>query len=231
MLCSMRCALAAGTLAGWSLPAFAPLSRPLAGALRIPRTITSGVAVTFDDGPHPQGTPAVLEVLADHGATATFFMLGEQVIKAPALAREVVAAGHHVGIHGHRHRNLLRLPPAVIARDLDRAYAVIAEATDRAPRLHRAPYGIYSWPALNTVRARGWTPLLWSRWGRDWTRHATPGSIASTVGQLVDGDVVLLHDADDYSAPGSWRRTAAALPFVLESIAASGLPCVSLSGR
>jgi peptidoglycan/xylan/chitin deacetylase (PgdA/CDA1 family) len=227
----MRSVLAAGVLAGWALPAVAPVAPRLAGALRISRTIAAGVAVTFDDGPHPQGTPAVLEVLARHGVTATFFMVGEQVLKAPALAREVVEAGHTVGIHGQRHRNLLRLPPSLIARDLDEAYAVIADTTQRAPTLHRAPYGIYSWPALKAVRDRGWTPWLWSRWGRDWTRRATPRSIIATVGDPLGGDVVLLHDADDYSAPGSWRRTVAALPFVLESIAASGLPCVSLEGR
>jgi len=231
MLLPVRSLVAAGVAAGWALPALAPVAPRLAGALRIARTISAGVAVTFDDGPHPQGTPAVLEVLARHGATATFFMVGEQVVKAPALAREVVDAGHAVAIHGHGHRNLLRLPPAVIARELDHAYAVIAEATEVAPMLHRAPYGIYSWPALKAVRERGWTPFLWSRWGRDWTRHATPRSIASTVGHSTDGEVVLLHDADDYSAPGSWRRTVAALPLVLESIAASGLTCVSLAGR
>jgi hypothetical protein len=74
------------------------------------------------------------------------------------------------------------------------------------------------------VRARGWVPLLWSRWGRDWTRRATPASVAAKVADGVrEGDVLLLHDADHYSAPGSWRATAAALPRVLEAVAQSGL--------
>ena len=225
----MRTAVLTAAAAAWSVPALAPLAPRLAAALRVPTTIDAGVALTFDDGPHPQGTPAILEVLAAHDATATFFMVGEQVLKSRALAAEVVAAGHQVAIHGHRHRNLLRLAPAVIRDDLDRACDAIADATGEQPRLHRAPYGIYSWPALKIVRDRGWAPLLWSRWGRDWTRRATPEGIADTVGAGVkDGDVLLLHDADDYSAPGSWRRTAAALPFVLESIADAGLDCVSL---
>ena len=80
------------------------------------------------------------------------------------------------------------------------------------------------------MRARGWRPLLWSRWGRDWVGRETPAAIArrATAG-LEPGDVVLLHDADHYSSPGSWRRTAAALPQVLDAVAALGVPCVSVT--
>src|SRR3954452_22020216 len=67
------------------------------------------VALTFDDGPHPQGTPAIMEALAAAGARATFFLVGEQVERRPALAAELVAAGHEVALHGHRHRAMLRL--------------------------------------------------------------------------------------------------------------------------
>jgi peptidoglycan/xylan/chitin deacetylase (PgdA/CDA1 family) len=224
-------AIGATVVAGWALPGLAPLVPPLAAALRIPTTIDvpGAVALTFDDGPHPEGTPAVLEALAAAGARATFFMVGEQVRRSPALAAEVVHAGHAVAIHADRHRNLLRLSPAAVAADLDAACATIADATGVVPALHRAPYGIYSWPALRAVRARGWTPLLWSRWGRDWTRRATPRGIAAKVADgLRSGDVLLLHDADDYSAPGSHRRTAAALPRVLEAVAAAGLELVAL---
>jgi peptidoglycan/xylan/chitin deacetylase (PgdA/CDA1 family) len=98
--------------------------------------------------------------------------------------------------------------------------------------LHRAPYGIYSWAALGAVRARSWTPLLWTRWGRDWRRRATAESICATVaGDLRAGDVLLLHDADDYSGPGSWRATAAALPRVLDAVAAAGLRVAPVATR
>jgi peptidoglycan/xylan/chitin deacetylase (PgdA/CDA1 family) len=200
----------------------------------MPTTVDApgAVAVTFDDGPHPRGTPAMLEVLAAHGAKATFFMLGEQVNRSPRLAAEVVAAGHQAAVHGHRHRNLLRLTPRQIADDLDRARTAIEDATATAPTLHRAPYGIYSWAAIAAVRRRGWTPLLWSRWGRDWARRATPLTIAAKVtADLHAGDVLLLHDADDYSAPGSHERTAQALPRVLEAIAAAGLAATAQPGR
>jgi peptidoglycan/xylan/chitin deacetylase (PgdA/CDA1 family) len=217
---------AAGAAAAWALPALAPVVPVLARALAVPtRSALAGtVALTFDDGPHPQGTPAVLEALAAEGARATFFLVGEQVERSPGLAAEIAAAGHAIALHGHRHRNLLRIPGGALAHDLDRGAEVVAAATGTAPALHRPPYGIYSWTALSAVRSRGLAPVLWSRWGRDWRRRATPASIAAKVaGELRDGDVLLLHDADDYSAPGSWRATAAALPRVLEAIAAAGL--------
>jgi peptidoglycan-N-acetylglucosamine deacetylase len=226
-----------GAAAAWTLPAVAPVAPRVAGALRVQTRIDvpGAVALTFDDGPHPQGTPLMLEILAAADARATFFMVGEQIRRAPALAAEVAAAGHTVAIHGFRHRNLLRLPPAAVAADLDSALAAIEDAVGVTPTLHRPPYGIYSWPALRAVRARGWTPLLWSRWGRDWTRRATPAGITAKIAAGVrTGDVLLLHDADSYSAPGSHRRTAAALPRVLETVRAAGLEMVALdqpSGR
>jgi peptidoglycan-N-acetylglucosamine deacetylase len=222
--------LAATAAAAWALPAAAPLASPLARLLGIQTTIPGrAVALTFDDGPHPEGTPAVLEALAAAGARATFFLVGEQVRRRPGLASEIAAAGHAVGIHGDRHRNQLRLGPGAIATDLDRCRAAVEDATGVAATLHRPPYGIYSWLTLRDVRARGWTPVLWSRWGRDWTRRARPATIAAKVCDgVVAGDVLLLHDADTYSAPLSHRRTVAALPRVLDAVAAAGLRLVAL---
>ena len=199
-------------------------------ALRAPLGIEDGAAggrgyaLTFDDGPHAQGTPAVLDVLAAAGAHATFFLVGEQVQRNPALAAEIVAAGHEIALHCHRHRNLLRLTPAQVRDDLDRAHALIAEASGRQPALYRPPYGVLNAAALLIARSRGWRPLLWSHWGRDWQAQATPESIAARVTDGAgEGAVLLLHDADDYSAPGSWRRTVDALPRVLETLHARGL--------
>jgi peptidoglycan/xylan/chitin deacetylase (PgdA/CDA1 family) len=225
--------VAAAASAAWSVPALAPVAPVVAQALHVPTRLraSGAVAITFDDGPHPDGTPAMLAILADAGVRATFFLIGEQVRRTGALAAEIVAAGHVVAVHGDRHRNLLRLGPRAAAGDLDRAGATIAAATGLAPVLHRPPYGVYSWPALRAVRRRGWTPALWSAWGRDWARNATGRSVAELVLRDLDGGgVVLLHDADDFSVPGSWRATAAALPRILDAIAARGLRPVALDG-
>jgi peptidoglycan/xylan/chitin deacetylase (PgdA/CDA1 family) len=229
---STPAAAAGAALAAWSLPALAPLVPSLCRSLRIPRTLPGGgpaVALTFDDGPHPRGTPAVLEALAAAGARATFFLVGEQVRRSPALAQEIVTAGHTVALHGDTHRLQLSLTPRALADDLDRGHATIAEVTGVAPRHYRPPFGIFSPAGLAIVRRRGWAPLLWSRWGHDWRLHRTPGQIAAELTErLAPRDVLLLHDADDYSQPGCWQRTVAALPAVLAEIERRGLETTAL---
>jgi peptidoglycan-N-acetylglucosamine deacetylase len=232
----MRSRLAGAAVAGGvvfhALPALAPVARPVASALHIPRRIEGmrGVVLTFDDGPHPRGTEAVLEILRASNAKATFFLVSQQVELRPALAAEIAAAGHGIALHCRRHRNLLRLTPRQVAEDLERAAETIAQATGEVPVLHRPPYGIYSGASLPVVRRR-WRPLLWSRWGHDWTARATARSIAEEVTRdLTAGDVLLLHDSDAYSVEGSWRQTVSALPRVLDELSRLGLVAVLPSG-
>jgi peptidoglycan/xylan/chitin deacetylase (PgdA/CDA1 family) len=207
-------------------PALAPVVPGLGGALDIKMREEGAehVALTFDDGPHPQGTPAILESLREAGAEATFFLAGEQVEKRPALVAEIVAAGHRAELHCHRHRNQLRLSARDLLEDAERAKAAIEDAGGQEVRDYRPPYGIFSAVGLRAVRGRGWRPVLWSQWGRDWDRSATPSSITRrlTAGARA-GDILLLHDADYYSARGSWVRTAAAVPTILEELEARGL--------
>lgn len=212
--------------AGYQVPALSGASERLRRMLGIEWRTSSeaGYALTFDDGPHPQGTPAVLDILAAEGVKATFFLVGEQVRASPALAAEIVAAGHAVALHCDRHRNLMRLSPRQVRLDIARAEATIAAATDREISLYRPPYGIANAAALRIARRRGWRTLLWTHWGRDWEVRATPKSISSLLTERAGpGSVLLLHDADDYSAPGSWRNTAAALPSVIDTLRARGL--------
>lgn len=220
--------LAAGAVA-YTLPGLAGAWPALRGPLGIEQRTAGGTgyALTFDDGPHAQGTPAVLDVLARADVRATFFLVGEQVLRNPGLAGEIAARGHEIALHCHRHRNLLRLSPRQVREDLDRAHEAIAADSGRAPRLYRPPYGVANAAALRIARARGWRTLLWTQWGRDWEARATPDSIAArlTAG-AGEGSVLLAHDADDYSAPGSWRRTVAALPRVIDELHARGLRAV-----
>jgi peptidoglycan/xylan/chitin deacetylase (PgdA/CDA1 family) len=176
-------------LAGYLLPGLAGALPVLRAPLGVEDHTSSGrgYALTFDDGPHAQGTPAVLELLARAEVTATFFLVGEQIERNRTLAAEIVAAGHTIGLHCHRHRNLLRLTPRQVRGDIDRAEALIGEATGLAPALYR-----------QTIAAR----------------------LTDGVGE---GAVLLLHDADDYSAPDSWQRTVQALPRVLATLEQRGL--------
>ena len=223
---------AAAALAAWCAPAAAPVVPAVARLIGVRTRLPEphGLALTFDDGPHREGTPAVLRELERAGARATFFLVGEQVEQLPTLAAEIAAAGHEIGIHGYRHVLLLRRSPRALRDDFERAASAIGEAVGREPSLYRPPYGVFSLPALRLVRRLGWSPILWSRWGRDWERRATPESIAARATRdLHGGDVVLLHDADHYSSAGSWRRTAAAVPSVLAAMSQTGEPLVVLS--
>ena len=224
--------IGAAAFAGiWASPALAPIAPPVAAALGIPRRVDreDAVALTFDDGPHPQGTVAILEALHEARATATFFLVGEQVERHRSLAREIASAGHAIAVHGHRHRNPLRLTPGQFRDDLERGIAAIADATGVGPDYYRPPYGIFSPAALRIVRRRGLRPLLWSRWGHDWRGRVSGEAIAAEVSaDLRSGDVLLLHDADHYSDPGCWRNTAAALSVVLGTIERAGLRPLTL---
>ena len=96
-----------------------------------------------------------------------------------------------------------------------------------SPALYRPPYGLPNAAALCLASRRGWRTLLWSHWGRDWEARATPQSIAARATDGArEGSVLLLHDADHYGAPGSWRRTAGALPLLLHRLSARGLDTV-----
>jgi peptidoglycan/xylan/chitin deacetylase (PgdA/CDA1 family) len=221
-----------GAAAYW-LPATSIVSGAARRMFGISATIEAGegVALTFDDGPHPSGTPAVLETLAGAGVPATFFLVGEQVERRPALAAEIVAAGHEIGVHCHSHRNLMRLTPRQVRGDLRRAVDAIGAATGVAPVWYRPPYGILTTAALAVARRRGWQIVLWRRDGADWAGDATPREITGRIlRDVAAGDVLLLHDADYYSAAGSWERTVQALPLVLDGLAARRLSVVRMSG-
>jgi peptidoglycan-N-acetylglucosamine deacetylase len=190
-----------------------------ADALGIQRTVAGGVALTFDDGPHPEGTPAVLAVLSEAGVKATFFLVGEQVQRRPALAAEIAGQGHLIALHGYRHRPQPTMSQKAVQQDVERGAVTVESAVGTAVTWHRPPYGLYSPAGLDAVRERSLRPLLWSRWGKDWRRLTTPARIASrATANLRPGDVILLHDADFYSSRGSHERTVQALALIVREL-------------
>ncbi len=192
-----------------------------AGAIHVPRTLAgaTGVAITFDDGPHPEGTPAVLEILAEADIKATFFLVGEQVERRPALAARIAEQGHAIALHGYRHRPQPAMTAGAVRADLERGVTAIESATRAPPTWHRPPYGLYSPAGIEAVRANNLKPLLWSKWGKDWRRFTTPERIAARASaNLRPGDVILLHDADFYSSRGSHERTVKALRLIVREL-------------
>ena len=223
---------AAVTLAGHAAPALSNVD-----ALRrrlLPRLAGRGsfdhAALTFDDGPQPDSTPAFLDVLDRLGWRATFFMLGSMVRAAPGLAAEVAAAGHEVAVHGDVHRSEMFRSPRDVIDDLHRAVESIAAATGRQPRWFRPPYGTLTSAGVVAARREGLRTVLWTAWGRDWRAQATPSSgVADVARTLGPGATVLLHDSDCTSAPAAWRSALGALPPLADLFAAQGLTVGPLS--
>lgn len=217
-------------LAGAVLADAAPALTSLAPLRRRTMPLLSGtsplhhVAWTYDDGPDPVSTPRFLELLGRHGVSATFFLLGKHVRANAGLVREMSAAGHELAVHGWDHGCLALKRPGVLAGELRRTRDTIEDLTGDPVAWYRPPYGVLTAEGLLAARRTGLRTVLWSTWGRDWSRSATPESIAHKVTRVLrPGGTVLLHDTDRTSAPGSWRRTLVASHMLLEDLARQGV--------
>jgi peptidoglycan/xylan/chitin deacetylase (PgdA/CDA1 family) len=180
---------------------------------------SDAVALTFDDGPD-RALDQFLELLEAAGATATFFVAGEQAERDPDRLRQIVSGGHHVGVHCYRHVDHLCLSPKQVLEDMRRAREIIEGTTGEPTRLFRPPYGRFSMTSWVEAGRQGWERVLWTlnRDARDWEAGATPRSITDNVGWPDPGDIILMHDSDRYAHPGSWRIALKALPVILERL-------------
>jgi peptidoglycan/xylan/chitin deacetylase (PgdA/CDA1 family) len=184
----------------------------------------SHVALTFDDGPDPASTPLFLDALDELLVRATFFVLGESVVRHPELVRETARRGHELAVHGWTHDRPWLPAPVRDAREVARAAEAVAGVTGRRPLWYRPPYGILTSGRWAAARRAGLRPVLWSAWGRDWTADATPDSVRGTVeADLRGGGTVLLHDSDRTAAPDCWKATLAALPDLVTDCRRAGL--------
>jgi peptidoglycan-N-acetylglucosamine deacetylase len=176
------------------------------------------VALTFDDGPDPSSTPALLELLASLGVHATFFVLGVMVRRAGDLTRELVDRGHELALHGWDHGAYFTRGPLRVQRDLARTRSLIQDLGHGRPSFYRPPYGKLTASSLWAARSLGLRTVLWSAWGEDWLETATATSVLEALRPDLDGGgTVLLHDSDCNSAPESWRATLGAVgPLVCE---------------
>lgn len=189
---------------------------------------SGGVALTFDDGPSPVTTRRILALLAEADVRATFFVLGEKVERDPDVVKELVLAGHSVGLHGYRHDRLYAFnSPADVAADIERVQAAVERAAGVRSRWFRPPVGQVSPRTAEGAKRAGVDIVGWSVRGLDGLRGADPERVAERIERgLEPGAIVLLHDAaerEDFE-PASLE----ALPKVLESITRKGLRVVPL---
>jgi len=194
----------------------------------------ASVVLTYDDGPQPGGTDAVLSVLAEAGVTATFFVLLSRVRRHPALLHDTVAAGHEIALHGPDHRRLTELDPATVAPRTRAAKQELEDLVGRPVRWFRPPYGGQSPATWQAIGEAGLTPVMWNASCRDWLALPDEEWLAG-VRDAAAGAVVLAHDGfadgrdavDDGPPPPIDRHRLARS--VIDLCRAKGLVCGSLS--
>jgi peptidoglycan/xylan/chitin deacetylase (PgdA/CDA1 family) len=160
--------------------------------------VSGGVALTFDDGPDPGCTPQVLDALDASGAKATFFLVGEQLMRNHAVAREAAARGHELALHGFEHVDHDSLRPQAARDDIARALGAFEASTGHRPRFFRPPYGRFSEASYDACKHLGLEPVYWSGWGMDWERIPAERIAELATRDLADGSIVLLHDSARY---------------------------------
>ncbi|TDO42464.1 cellulose synthase/poly-beta-1,6-N-acetylglucosamine synthase-like glycosyltransferase [Paractinoplanes brasiliensis] len=218
------------TDAGFSPDGAAPSTT---GAARVPQQVREGgpvidltgekistygipektIALTFDDGPDPQWTPKILDVLAKHQAQATFFVVGSQVARHPGIAERIAREGHELGGHTFTHPDLAGLPGWRREMENSQTQLAIAHATGGSTRLMRPPYSSFAdaltdrdWETVRSVGAQGYLTVLDTMDSEDWKRPGADAIVRNLTPKGTAGQIVLLHDAG-----GDRSQTVAAL--------------------
>jgi peptidoglycan-N-acetylglucosamine deacetylase len=218
----------------WLLLQFiVPSQKAFGPAVTSFETTRREVWLTLDDGPDPASTPRVLELLEEHGARATFFVIGQQVERYPELARRIVAAGHTLGNHTHTHPmgNFWRAGPVRTASEIERCVAALLIANVPFERFFRPPVGIRNFFLDRQLAERGMDLVLWNARGFDGGTRSPQSALDSIRRSIRPGAILLAHEA------GPRARTR--LEFVallLHHLSAEGYTCVipppaSLNGR
>jgi peptidoglycan-N-acetylglucosamine deacetylase len=189
------------------------------------------IALTFDDGPAPPFTEQILDILHEHGVTATFFVCGKNAERHPETLRRIQTEKHSIGNHTYSHPFLCLKGRDKIAEEIDRTQAVIQGITGCRPRIFRPPFGIRWFGLFPVLRERGMMNVQWSDAGFDWVERNSSTEIARLALQrLKPGSVILLHDGRDTLSPDRCdrSRTVAALPVIIEQARRAGFNFVSI---
>lgn len=189
----------------------------------------SGVALTFDDGPQPGCTDVVLDLLAVLDVRATFFCVGRNAERFPALVRRMADEGHAVGSHSLTHPHPRDLTPSRLRWEYAAGRSAVEQALGSSAPLFRPPHGHLSLRTVHVLRPH--RPVLWSVDPEDWRAGAQREQIGRVAGAAAGGDVVLLHDwVEQPEGPQALDRRATfeALPVLVESVRSRGLSFVAL---
>jgi peptidoglycan/xylan/chitin deacetylase (PgdA/CDA1 family) len=186
------------------------------------------IALTFDDGPNPDATPRLLRLLDAHGTRATFFLVGRNVDRYPALAADIAARGHEIGNHTQNHLLLPVLPRTMMLREMDRAGRAIQAATGQVPTLFRPPMGWFSRGMLHVLAERGYRPVLGDVYPQDCQRPGSRVIARRVLDRVGPGSIVILHDGST-SGAANRRQSVDAVETILPRLRARGYEMTTVS--
>jgi peptidoglycan/xylan/chitin deacetylase (PgdA/CDA1 family) len=150
--------------------------------------------LTFDDGPDPETTPRLLELLAEHGVPATFFLVGSNCAQYPHLVRAIAEAGHRIGNHTYNHQLLPMKQTKHIEEEISRTNDVIEEITGVRPTIFRPPFGLMDERTARCLTEQGMTPVYWGNAPEDWLNPGSHRVIRRVMWKIADGSLIVLHE-------------------------------------
>lgn len=184
---------------------------------RSPKPGSKLVALTFDDGPWPESTAAVLDVLNANEVRATFFVLGKQVERYPAITNRIAEEGHLLGSHSVTHRRFSTLRPAQVRREFSRGRSLIEDASGVSTPWIRPPYGAMNAAAYHELQQLDARVVMWDVDPQDWKRPGVKKIVGRVVKKTKPGSIVLLHDGG-----GDRSQTIEALPHIIQRLKEKG---------
>jgi peptidoglycan-N-acetylglucosamine deacetylase len=231
-----RAAVAAGAVAAAGVAVYNgqyPTAQLYGATIHRERGAGRRIALTYDDGPNPEQTPRLLELLARCDAKATFFLIGRWAEREPALIRETVAAGHAIGNHTYTHPTMPAHGAARIREELRRCREAVEGSGERfstvdGAALMRPPYGRRRPGTLRTMRHEGYVPVTWSVTGYDWRAHTTAKRITRRCKRARDGDIILLHDGNNLVPAADRSRSIETTEALLEHFVPQGYRFVTV---
>jgi peptidoglycan-N-acetylglucosamine deacetylase len=191
------------------------------------------VCLTYDDGPNPEQTPRLLDLLDRYGAKATFFLIGEWAEREPGLIRETVARGHAIGNHTYTHPTMPAHGAERIRDELRRCRGAVEASgetfsTVDGAALMRPPYGRRRPGTLRTMREEGYVPVTWSITCYDWRAHTTTRAISRRGKRAKEGDIILLHDGSNEEPAADRHKSIEGTEAILEHLAPKGYSFVTV---
>ncbi len=186
------------------------------------------VALTFDDGPHPEFTPRILDILAAHQAVATFFLIGRHIERQPAITERLVREGHEIANHTYSHRFLIPLPAKSVIEEVTRADGLIRSFDVDAPRWVRPPMGLASSFTLDAIQSCGFRAVVGDVYPRDPHRPGRDVIVRRVTERVRNGSIIILHDSGT-THDVDRTQTVEALPSILRLLTATGRRSMTVS--